>query len=674
MPSFPLPEPGASLLLAFTPAAPPTSCPRPQSLLLLGPTRLSALRAFAALEAGYRVVVGAPAPETDEAGGWDPELRYRLEQKEIERIDWPLAEEADAREDLWRDWFDQAERAGGLDGVRMIVLSDTIVSHSSTSARRRTLASARVFRFEAERRRFFVNVADCPDLSDFAWAVSHRFDLVPPAASNEPSPRRKSPLQLALTTNTSACRLATRLRREIVASLPKSAGAAVEAVGRLREELKAQVKAAEEDVQDGVDDSEETQGVGLNRPVEQLTRAKSQALDEQIREPTGESSWIGASAQLTRMRYVSQLSEYWPLDRLATVSLASLSAPSTPLAPLSPSLKPAYHDLDPASEPADLALSPSSSSKKGRIFLLGTGPGNPLLLTRVAHLLLTTSNPSSPFYVDLFLSDKLVPPQILALIPPKRREGVVIARKYPGNAEAAQEELMALAIDAAKKGKTVLRLKQGDPFLYGRGGEEVLRFRAVAGIESVVLPGLSSSLAGPTLAGIPVTQRGVAESVVVCTGVGRGGRDVAPAPYERGKTLCVLMGVARLTSLVKALMNHPTSPYPPHLPIALVERASSPDQRVVASAIDKLASVLETLPPHRPPGMIVVGWAVLCLEGEGDMGILDDPDDEGRDERDRQRVQQWLGDIPYKVREGLSEGWMGLVGGLEAEGEQVSAT
>lgn len=373
------------------------------------------------------------------------------------------------------------------------------------------------------------------------------------------------------------------------------------------------------------------------------------------------------------MRYVSQLSEYWPLDRLATVSLASLSAPSTPLAPLSPSLKPAYHDLDPASESTDLALSPSSSPKKGRIFLLGTGPGNPLLLTRVAHLLLTTSDPSSPFFVDLFLSDKLVPPQILALIPPKRREGVVIARKYPGNAEAAQEELMALAIEAAETGKTVLRLKQGDPFLYGRGGEEVLRFRAVAGIESVVLPGLSSSLAGPTLAGIPVTQRGVAESVVVCTGVGRGGRDVAPAPYERGKTLCVLMGVARLSSLVKALMDHPTSPYPPHLPIALVERASSPDQRVVASTIDRLAAVLETLPPHRPPGMIVVGWAVLCLEGEGDMGILDDPEDEGRDERDRQRVQKWLGDIGYKVREGLSEGWMSLVGGLEAEGEQVSA-
>lgn len=356
------------------------------------------------------------------------------------------------------------------------------------------------------------------------------------------------------------------------------------------------------------------------------------------------------------MRYVSQISEYWPLDRLATVSISSLSAPSTPVAPGSPTLPSSYHDLS----PTDLALDTRSTAKKGRILLLGTGPGNPLLLTRLAHLLLTTSDPSSPFYIDLFLSDKLVPSHILDLIPAERRKGVVIARKYPGNAEAAQEELMALAIEAAQQGKTVLRMKQGDPFLYGRGGEEVLRFRSVAGIESVVVPGLSSSLAGPAVAGIPVTQRGVAESVVVCTGVGRGGREGSIAPYERGKTLCILMGVARLESLVAGLLSHPLAPYPPHLPIALVERASAPDQRVVATTISRIAEVLASLPPHRPPGMIVVGWAVMCLDGEGDMGILDaDP------ATDPERVDKWLGPTGYKVREGLSEGWMGL---LRAEG------
>ncbi|GAA6032703.1 hypothetical protein JCM8097_000749 [Rhodosporidiobolus ruineniae] len=680
MPSYPTPQPGASLLLAFSPAA-----SSPSSILLLGPSRLSALRAFSALEAGYHVLVGAPTAPTAADAGWDGELVHRFEQGQVEHVEWALG--PNATEADWTAWFDAAEPH--FTGVRMIVLSDTLVSSSTSSPssfspKRRTLSSARAFRAEATRRRFLVNVADCPELSDFGWMVSHRFDLVPPplpstssassAASDagepesqvqlQPGEARKSSLQLALTTNSSACRLATRLRRELVAALPKSAGAAVEAVRRLRDELKAQTRAKEELLEEGLeggrkggaegegegDDSEETQGVHLNRPVEQLTREKSWQLDGAASNST--------AATLTRMRYVSQLSEYWPLDRLATVTSASLSAPSTPLPPLSSSSGASHLPLTEDEAPA---------RKRGRILLLGTGPGNPLLLTRLAHLLLTTTDPTSPYYVDTFLSDKLVPPQILALIPSSRRAGVVIARKYPGNAEAAQEELMELAIAGATAGKTVLRMKQGDPFLYGRGGEEVLRFRSVAGIESVVIPGLSSSLAGPALAGIPVTQRGVAESVVVCTGVGRGGRDVPLAPYERAKTLCVLMGVARLGNLVQSLMNHPTSPYPGYLPIALVERAGAADQRVVVSTVERLAGVLETLPPHRPPGMIVVGWACMCLDGEGDMKVLD----EAGEERDRRRVSEWVGELGYKVRDGLGEEWRELLEGVAGEAERA---
>lgn len=268
MHTYPVPEPGASLLLAFTPAAAPKS----SSILLLGSTRLSALRAFSALEAGYRVVLGAPPsesttdPSTTAAEG-DAELRHRLEAGQVERIDWYLPPDAD--EAAWSVWFNAAEAAGELAGVRLVVLSDTIASGARP---RRTFQSAQAFRAEAERRRFFVNVADCPALSDFAFATSHRFDLDQPQAG-----RRKSPLQLALTTNTSACRLATRLRRELVASLPRAAGSAVEAVGRLREELRSE---AEQPGAVGEDDTEETQGVGLNRPVEQLTRAKSWALDQ----------------------------------------------------------------------------------------------------------------------------------------------------------------------------------------------------------------------------------------------------------------------------------------------------------------------------------------------------------------------------------------------------------
>lgn len=364
------------------------------------------------------------------------------------------------------------------------------------------------------------------------------------------------------------------------------------------------------------------------------------------------------------MRYISQISEYWPLERLATVTLASLSAPTTPgtVSPPSsfiPSTSTATSTSPPPSRHS-LEILPLTPPQKGRIILLGTGPGSPLLLTRLAHLYLT-SPPGSPFHIDLFLSDKLVPSEILALIPEERRKGVIIARKFPGNAENAQDELMRLGVEGAREGKTVLRMKQGDPFLYGRGGEEVLHFRE-AGFDPLVIPGLSSCLAGPTITGIPVTQRGVAESIVVCTGVGRGGRDVAVDGYDRSRTLTVLMGVARLEALVETLINHPKSSYPPYLPIALIERASSPDQRVVSATISTLVNVLKRLSPHRPPGMIVVGWSVMCLEGtnmKGDMKILDDV--EAGEVGDKLRVDNWLGAEGYRVKDGLGEHWRSLV-------------
>lgn len=372
-------------------------------------------------------------------------------------------------------------------------------------------------------------------------------------------------------------------------------------------------------------------------------------------------SWTAAEAQRTRMRYVAQISEYWPIDRLATVNLALISAPATPLAN-SPPGTPA--PADPLS-PHHLALAPpTDKSAKGRIILLGTGPGSTLLLTRLAYLLLT-SPPGSPYHVDLFLSDKLVPQEILALIPAHRRAGVVIARKYPGNAEHAQDELMRLAVEGACKGQTVLRMKQGDPFLYGRGGEEVLHFRA-AGFEPVVVPAISSCLAGPLMGGMPVTQRGVAESLVVCTGVGRGGKELTVAGYERSKTLVVLMGVARLDSLVECLLNHPDSSYPPHLPMALVERASSPDQRVIAATVATLPGVLKRLDAHRPPGMLMVGWGVMCLQGTGGKGDMEVTTGDVSLEADLERVRGWLGEEGCRVVDGLGEGWRALAEGVVA--------
>jgi uroporphyrin-III C-methyltransferase len=327
----------------------------------------------------------------------------------------------------------------------------------------------------------------------------------------------------------------------------------------------------------------------------------------------------------------------------------------------------------------------------------------------------------------LVLSDKLVPSEVLDLIP--KSTPLYIAKKFPGNAEGAQNELMEMAVEAARRGEVVVRLKQGDPFLYGRGGEEVIHFRSqplhvpppeplssttsdpnntikkVDHIPTLVIPGLSSSLCGPTLASIPVTNRGVAESIVICTGVGRGGKTVEMPGYERGRSLVILMGVARLASLVATLIHDSAkdsirttegatnegevkktslrsgSPYPPYTPIAIVERASCADQRVILSTLEHIVNVLERSGEARVPGMIVIGWSVLALAengagvGGGCAGsgtVLDDASacaklalekglkDSGKtmlEESDRARVQKWLGGERGVVREGLDEMW-----------------
>ena len=235
-----------------------------------------------------------------------------------------------------------------------------------------------------------------------------------------------------------------------------------------------------------------------------------------------------------------------------------------------------------------------------------------------------------------------------------------------------------------------IKLKQGDPSIYARSSEEVLFFR-VRGFEPLLVPGISSALAGPTFGGIPLTHRGLAESVVVCTGVGRGGRGVQMPEYERGRTLVILMGVARLQRVVDALLgvssltgpapasmpNTSTSSittttttaitttrYPPYLPIAIIERASLPDQRVTSGTLSTIVQALDAGGPQRPPGMIVVGWSVLGLWGDGaaGAGVLDEGEgDEGaRRERDERRVKEWLGGDGWKVKEGLDEAWAGL--------------
>lgn len=168
-------------------------------------------------------------------------------------------------------------------------------------------------------------------------------------------------------------------------------------------------------------------------------------------------------------------------------------------------------------------------------------------------------------------------------------------------------------------------------------------------------------LAGPTFAGIPVTQRGAAESFVVCTGVGRQGKEVKLPGYERSRTLVLLMGVARLPQILDTLQSADPAvagrrngaAYPAHLPIALIERASMPDQRVIVSTLRDIAAALESAGEQRPPGMLVIGWSVLSLWDKGDVSVLD----EGAKGKDEERIKRWLGDKQWRTTEGLELGW-----------------
>jgi uroporphyrin-III C-methyltransferase len=256
----------------------------------------------------------------------------------------------------------------------------------------------------------------------------------------------------------------------------------------------------------------------------------------------------------------------------------------------------------------------------GKITLAGSGPGHPDLLTRATYNAIQSA--------DFILADKLVPAGVLDLIP--RCTTVQIARKFPGNADAAQEELLSLGLEALKQGKHVLRLKQGDPYLYGRGAEELAFFRE-HGFEPKVLPGVTSALSAPLFSQIPVTHRAVADQVLICTGTGRKGKSPDPPDYVKSQTVVFLMALHRLESLVTGLTTEhervdgdvnsnerkqPRRLWPRETPCAVVERASCPDQRVIRSTLEHICAAVEE-EGSRPPGLLVLGWSCEVLHKPG---------------------------------------------------------
>ena len=241
------------------------------------------------------------------------------------------------------------------------------------------------------------------------------------------------------------------------------------------------------------------------------------------------------------------------------------------------------------------------SGECGKVYLIGAGPGDPRLITFRALELLTRS--------DVVCFDALVDPTIIASLPGKIERFYV--GKRAGVHSMSQQEIEQLLITLARAGKTVARLKGGDPFVFGRGGEEALALRK-AGVSFEIVPGVTAATAVTAYAGIPLTHRGMATWTILFTAHEAGGKDPeVQLPFNRlaalGQgTLAGYMGIRQVKTLCGQLIDGGMNPA---TPAAVIERGTTPAQRIVTATIETLEEEVK----HsgiKPPGLIVVGETI----------------------------------------------------------------
>jgi uroporphyrin-III C-methyltransferase len=239
----------------------------------------------------------------------------------------------------------------------------------------------------------------------------------------------------------------------------------------------------------------------------------------------------------------------------------------------------------------------------GRVSIVGAGPGDPELITVRALARIRTA--------DVLVYDRLVDPALVAEAPPAAER--VFAGKARGFAALAQHEIEALLIARAYTGKHVVRLKGGDPYVFGRGGEEVASLVA-AGIPVEVVPGVSSALAAPASAGIPVTHRELASTLTIVTGHEDPTKPEAAVDWDwlaaSQGTLVILMGLSQLPGIRDRLIAGGRSP---GTPAAAIAGGTRPDQRVVTASLAALPEVVVAA-QLVAPALVVVGDVVRCRE------------------------------------------------------------
>ena len=236
----------------------------------------------------------------------------------------------------------------------------------------------------------------------------------------------------------------------------------------------------------------------------------------------------------------------------------------------------------------------------GRVVLVGGGPGSPDLLTLRGRRALAEA--------DVVVTDRLGPVEVLDELDADVE--VVDVGKAPDHHAVPQEEINRILVERALAGARVVRLKGGDPYVFGRGGEELAACRA-AGVECEVVPGVTSALAVPAAAGIPVTHRGLSRSVTVLTGHEALDPPVHAALAALGGTLVVLMGVSRLGHLCAGLVG---AGAPASTPVAVVERGWTPEQRTTTATLASAARVAAES-GVRAPAVVVIGAVAAMADG-----------------------------------------------------------
>ena len=249
-----------------------------------------------------------------------------------------------------------------------------------------------------------------------------------------------------------------------------------------------------------------------------------------------------------------------------------------------------------------LEAAPAGTAPRAGVALVGSGPGDPELITVKGRRLLAQA--------DVVVADRLVPGMLLGELRPDVE--FVDAAKIPYGPSAAQEEINRILVDRALAGKFVVRLKGGDPYVFGRGGEEAIAC-AEAGVPVTVVPGVTSSIAAPALAGIPVTHRGVAHEFTVVSGHVPPDSPLSlvdwPALAKMRGTLVVLMGLKNLPHIAGTLLRYGRAA---DTPAALVQEGATDRQRVLRTTLGRVAADAAEA-DIRPPAVVVIGEVVGVL-------------------------------------------------------------